>query len=128
MQQTEIWKDIPGYEGLYQASSLGRIRSLDHKAIRILKDGTVSYRPYKGRILSKIRNGRCDMYYLTLSKRNVRYEPLVCTLVALAFIPKPANLRYVMHINGDLTDDRPENLRWCSQGELRRFYSSLKHN
>ena len=50
----EIWKDIPGYEGLYQASNLGRIKSLDKVVFQKAKNNSVSKHIYKGKILKQI--------------------------------------------------------------------------
>lgn len=99
----EDWRDIPGYEGKYQASSLGNIRSLDRGELK----------PFKSR----------DGYLVaTLQKNGQRYRTGAHRLVALAFLPNPENKPQVNHKNGVKTDNRPENLEWvsCSENNLHR--------
>ncbi len=97
----EEWRDIPGYEGRYQASNLGRIRSKER--------GLLS--PFLSRggylIATILRDGK-------------RYGTGAHRLVATAFIPNPENKPQINHKNGDKLDNRPENLEWvtCSENQL----------
>jgi hypothetical protein len=104
----EIWRDIKDYEGLYQVSNLGRVRSVDHY---------VNYKNIKKRlILGKILNLNKDnrgYYVVTLSKDNVRKNYSVHRLVAEAFIPNPDNLPTVDHIDRNRLNNNVENLRWA---------------
>lgn len=106
---TEIWKDIQGYEGLYQVSSLGRVRSLDREII--YSNG--HRRVHRGKILSFeiTRNGYVKY---ELSEKSVRKYPLGHILVAEAFLPNPDNLPQINHKNEIKTDNRVENLEWCT--------------
>lgn len=107
---TEEWKDIPGYEGLYQASNLGRVKSLDR--IVVYKDGRM--RTYKGRILSPgaVRGG----YQAVLLSKNASYESkAVHRLVAEAFIPNPEKLPEINHRDRDVTNNNVTNLEWCTR-------------
>lgn len=105
---SEIWKDIPGFEGRYQASSLGRIRSVDH-AVRVAPHGIESTRVIKGRVL---RPAKQDTGHLTVVLGRAYGTIPVHTAVALAFIgPRPEGLD-VCHNDGDPTNNRPENLRY----------------
>lgn len=101
----EIWKDIIGYEGLYEVSSLGRIKS--HYNSGRTKDSLLKYLP----------NGT-GYYQVTLYKtengKKLRNHVLVHKLVAEAFIPNPHNYPCVNHKNEIKTDNRIENLEWCT--------------
>lgn len=95
----EIWKDIEGYEGLYQVSNLGRVKSLKYDKEKIMKLWT-NPRGYLNVYLCKNNKKKCGRIH---------------RLVAEAFIPNPDNLPCVDHINCIITDNRVENLRWCTQ-------------
>lgn len=100
MQPKEIWKDVEGYEGLYQVSNLGRIRSLDRVVI------------VKGKIMSPInRNGYSR---IRLNKDGKGQNFAIHRLVASAFLPNPENLPEVNHKNEIKSDNNVENLEWCS--------------
>ena len=107
----ELWKDIPGYEGLYQASSLGRVKSLDrlavyrkdpkrfyHKQEKLLKQ-----QKSKGYLSVKLFNGFSDGKTIHVHR-----------LVATAFIPNPHKLSTVNHINGNKSDNYVSNLEWVT--------------
>ena len=109
----EIWKDIPGYEGLYQASTLGNIRSLD----KIVPKWNKPYkRKVKGKILKKnLINGGYLAISLHKNKEQKSYK--ISRLIAKTFIPNPNNKPEVNHINSIRTDDRVSNLEWCTRSE-----------
>lgn len=102
----EIWKDIPDYEGLYQASNLGRIKSLN----RI--DNCNRLRKSKILKFTKINNGYLQVQ---LSKNGKTQVLLVHRLIALTFLDNSNEFKIVNHINGIKTDNRVENLEWCTQ-------------
>lgn len=117
----EIWKDIPGYEGSYQVSNMGRVRSLPRKRARQranYKDGFVTI---PGVVLKpfKDRRGYPKVRLYPVKNRN---QPRVHQLVAEAFIPNPENKRTVNHINGVKDDNRLENLEWATDSE------NIKHS
>lgn len=99
----EIWNNIEGYEGLYQVSNLGRVKSLPDRYYR--KEGKI----LTNKVTAK---GYC---HLQLSKNGVSKNYLVHRLTAEAFIPNPNNLPQVNHKDEDKTNNCVENLEWCDR-------------
>ena len=110
--EEEIWKDIPGYEGLYQASSLGKIKSLD----RITRRCSNTTRCIKGKII-KQRLNRNRYLKVQLYKEGKGKWYTVHRLIATTFIPNPENKPEIDHINTVRTDNRIKNLRWVTRKE-----------
>lgn len=113
---TEQWKPIPGFEGLYDASSLGRIRSTPGKTT---SNARYPVRKWKTRIMKeKSMHGkyRQDLR-ITLWKDGKCSDHLVARLVASAWIGQPDDGMTVNHINGDWADNRPGNLEWTTLSE-----------
>lgn len=112
----EIWKPIKNYEGWYEVSNLGRVRSLDRLVIfnKKAKKGAKE-RFYKGKIKSlKYHNGYAMVNLLKNKDLNVVY---VHRLVAETFLPRIAGKNEVNHKNGIKSDNRVENLEWCTRLE-----------
>ena len=123
--EDEIWRDVPGYEGLYLASNLGRIKSLgrSYYAYNYLKHEKVLY-TQKPRILKthKKKSGYCGAI-LTDKDGRLKHH-YVHRIVAMTFIPNPDNCKEVNHKNWDTSDNRVENLEWVNRTEnvrKRRF-------
>lgn len=100
----EIWRDIVGYEGLYQVSNLGRVKSLNYRGSK------------KEKILSLNRE-RTGYERVQLYKEGQHKVERIHRLVATAFIPNPENKPCIDHINTDRSDNRVENLRWVTHKE-----------
>lgn len=100
----EIWKDIKGYEGLYQVSSLGNVKSLNYR------------RTGKEKKISKGVNSE-GYEYIRLFKQNKQLYTSVHRIVAETFIPNPENKEQVNHIDGNKKNNKVENLEWCTQTE-----------
>ena len=100
----EIWKDIEGYEGIYQVSNLGRVRSLDRlvpAACALSKGNQVVNYLRKGVILKQHIAGKSGYQYVGLSIGDKPKYYSVHRLVARAFIPNPDNLEWVTHIQNE---------------------------
>lgn len=108
----EVWKDIQGYEGYYQVSNEGRVRSLERTLIR--KNG--SHYTVKGKIMGAFDNG--TNHLVLMLWKNGEYEHyLVHVLVATAFIPNPNGYTVVHHIDHNPFNNRVENLEWIAKEE-----------
>jgi hypothetical protein len=104
MKRKEQWCDVAGYQGWYQVSNFGRIRSLHHGQSRVLKTFTPK---------------NCYVQ-VTLYNEGIKILELVHRLVAEAFISNPTNLPEVHHKDGIKTNNRWSNLEWISVPDHRR--------
>lgn len=113
----EIWKDIAGYEGYYQVSNLGRVRSLDRYVATV--GNKSGQRLVRGRIIkqtARYTNDVLGYYCVNLSKKGTDKLYTVHRLVATAFIPNPDNLPCVNHKDECKFNNRSDNLEWCTIG------------
>lgn len=101
MNNEEIWKDIAGYEGLYQVSNLGRIKSLNYKHTS------------RERIL-KTKKNRSGYVVVNLNQAGKRKTYSIHRLVAQAFIDNPQNLPMVNHRDENKQNNIVSNLEWCT--------------
>lgn len=111
----EIWKDIAGYEGLYQVSNFGRVKSLNYNKTGISK------------CLVPKKNNSYNM--VCLCKGGVHKYVSIHRLVANAFIPNPENKLEVNHIDGNKSNNLISNLEWVTSSEnTRHAIDKLGHN
>ena len=111
---TEIWKDIEGYEGLYQVSNLGRVKSLDKK--RLNSDAII-----KGKILKPWDNSHGYLQVKFL-KDGTKKMPKVHRLVAQAFLRSDNERNFVNHIDGNKSNNNIDNLEWVTKRENNCHY------
>lgn len=112
MKEKEIWKDIPGYEDVYQVSDLGRVRSLDRYVI----SSSGRKRFYEGREM-KFRKDKDGYLRVGLSKNGILKTYRIYSLVAKTFIgPKPENYQ-ICHIDSDKLNNALSNLRYDTRSE-----------
>lgn len=109
----EIWKDIKGYEGIYQVSNYGKVKSLDRA---IWMEINNCFGKFKSNLL-KQENGANGYPKVVLCKNNLPKTYLVHRLITIAFIPNPYNKPEVNHKNGIKIDNRLENLEWVTLSE-----------
>jgi hypothetical protein len=112
----EVWKPVKGYEGIYEVSNLGRVRSLDRYVER--KNGYIL--PCKGSLIMPIHH-KSGYIYIGLTKDGKKHNLKMHRIVAEAFIPNPHNLPEVNHKNEQPDDNRVENLEWCDRSHNIRW-------
>lgn len=105
----EEWKDIKGYEGVYQCSNMGKLRSLDRFVFE--KGGKRQFR--RGQDIQPQLNPN-GYLQLALNKEGKRKMVYVHIIVAQTFIPNPQENKTVNHIDGNKRNNKTDNLEWCS--------------
>lgn len=109
--ENEIWKDVKGYEGLYQVSNLGRVKSLGKKV-----EWMNVYRNTPKKILKFGDDGK-GYVTVSLNKDGVFKRKYIHQIICDNYLPNPENKPFVNHKNGIRIDNRLENLEWCTQHE-----------
>lgn len=115
-----IWKDIKGYEGLYQVSSFGVVRSLDR-----LRKNKKRMSLCRGRELVPDLNKTNGYLSVSLSKDGKATRHYLHRLVAFAFVPNPGNKKQVNHKDGDKENNRKDNLEWATHKENAEHAADL---
>ena len=110
-KREEVWKDVIGYEGLYQVSDQARVRNS------------------KGQILKQcVKVGKCVYYKYVQLYKDGRYKmKYVHRIMAECFLPNPNNLPIINHKDEDGTNNRLDNLEWCTV-EYNSNYGNAKRN
>ena len=106
MNESETWKDVVDYEGLYKVSNKGNVYSVGRKDSRGQRCGGQMLKP------SKHKDG---YLHIGLSKSNTRKRKLIHRLVAEAFIPNPKGFLEINHIDEDKINNNAKNLEWCTR-------------
>lgn len=112
----EIWKEIKGFEKLYEVSTFGRIKRLPKKVHNNGLKNKNKYFISKEKII-KTSNISKGYKGVTLTKDKKRYPKKVHRLVAEAFIPNPENKSQVNHKDGNKANNKIDNLEWCTNKE-----------
>jgi hypothetical protein len=116
----EIWKDIAGYEGIYQISNKGTVRSIDREALILKGDGSNYKCFYKGKVI-KPRIGERGYLFVSLST-GIKKSYKIHRLVAEQFVEKIPNKNIINHIDGNKLNNHASNLEWCTTSE------NIKHS
>lgn len=119
--ENEIWKDIEGYEGLYQVSNIGRVKSLD----RITMDSVGRSRFRKGEIKSQRKNNK-GYYYVNLHNKGNYSSKTVHKLVGVHFVYGYFEGAVLNHLDEDKTNNNDWNLEWTTQYLNSIYGNSLK--
>ena len=118
----EDWRDVVGYEGCYEVSNLGRIRSVD----RVVTNRLGVTRKLKGRVLRVFPNSRSGHLQTNLCNAGVETVVAVHRVVLIAWVGDPPGSDYeCCHNNGDPTDNRVCNLRWGTRSDNNN--DAVKH-
>lgn len=106
----EVWKDIPGYEGLYQVSNLGRVKSLPRTIL--YKDGRS--RKILAHIMKPQGNGNGYLKLTLCNQNHYQKQCYIHRLVAEAFLPNPTNKPAINHKDENKANNEVSNLEWCT--------------
>ena len=110
--EKEVWKDVVGYEGLYEVSNLGCFRKISNNGEKVSLKST---------------KNSCGYYTIRLRKNKKAKQYRISRLIAEAFIPNPENKPYVDHIDTNKENNRADNLRWVSPSENSNNPISREH-
>lgn len=120
----ETWRDIPGYEGLYQVSSRGCVRSISRMIKTRDRWGNDRLSHLQERIISPNRNCKHGYLSICLYKDGTQKRVHIHRLVAIAFIPNPYGLPQINHKDEIRSNNNVENLEWCSAAYNNKYGSA----
>lgn len=125
----EVWKDIKGYEGLYEVSNLGRVRRCDAEIERKNRWNGKTNLVWKGHIVKTHTSRRSGYTSVGLCKDGVHSVIRLHRVVAQAFLDNPDNLPQINHKDGNKTNNAVSNLEWCtaSYNQLHAYKTGLNH-
>ena len=109
----EIWKDVVGYEGLYEVSNEGRVKSKQ----RIVTTSVGTKRKIEECILKPLNSKVKRYYHVSLYKNGKQKLHSVHRIVSIAFIDNPGSKKEVNHIDGDVSNNKVNNLEWVTRSE-----------
>lgn len=121
----EVWKPIVGYEGHYEVSNLGRVRSVERRTRFVSKNGKECTRRVRERIIHGTEH--CTQHRITvmLSKGSEKKRVAVHRLVAMAFCENPNGYTEINHIDENPRNNRADNLEWCTR-HYNMHYGTIK--
>lgn len=127
--KNEIWKDVPNYEGLYQVSNLGNVKSMPRMIITKNRFGEIT-KKVKSKKNKPHLNKKTGYYQIILSKNKKTKMFLLHRLVAITFIPNPNKLPQINHKDGNKQNNCVDNLEWCTCSEniKHAFANNLNHS
>jgi len=115
-KQIELWNDIVGYEGIYQISTLGRIKVLDREVVVTTKNGS-HMRKTKEK-LHKPNTNNCNYLWVKLTDKKGNCDRhFIHQLIAKHFVSNPLDKKYVNHKDGNKRNNNVTNIEWVTQSE-----------
>lgn len=121
-EETEIWKEIKGWEGLYSVSNYGRAKRHEGK-VEYIRNGRYEIKIIREKILTPQSNGR--YLHITLQGNGIRKIALVHRLVGEAFVDNADNKKQINHKDGNRKNNSFSNLEWSTQKENVNHYLKI---
>lgn len=121
----EEWRDVPDYEGYYQVSNLGNVRSCDRMYLKSTPDGKPVYRLFHGKkLVSYATKGR-KYLQVGLCRDGKMVNVPVHQIVAKTFLPNPNRYSKVKHLDGDCTNNAVSNLEWDTSSSVEVSHENV---